>query len=110
VPAGNSLAAELLLRLGDLVGSEEDVRRGAWVLESLGEPLARYPIAFGYALGAAELAVHGATEVAIVGVQGEARDSNPSCVKRRTAICRRSCSLPELGAERAPTEGAKRCH
>ena len=72
VPAGNSLAAELLLRLGDLMGSEEDTRRGTWVLESLGEPLARYPSAFGYALGAAELAVHGATEVAIVGTPGEA--------------------------------------
>jgi uncharacterized protein YyaL (SSP411 family) len=72
VPAGNSLAAELLLRLGDLIGSEEDIRRGTWVLESLGEPLARYPSAFGHALGAAELAVHGATEVAIVGTQGEA--------------------------------------
>ncbi|MEP7064578.1 MAG: thioredoxin domain-containing protein [Gemmatimonadota bacterium] len=71
VPAGSSLAAELLLRLGDLAGSEEDVRRGRWVLESLGEPLARYPIAFGYALGAADLAVHGATEVAIVGTPGE---------------------------------------
>jgi len=72
VPAGNSLAAEMLLRLGDVTGSAEDVRRGAWVLESLGEPLARYPIAFGHALSAAELAVHGATEVAILGIQGEA--------------------------------------
>jgi uncharacterized protein YyaL (SSP411 family) len=72
VPAGNSLAAELLLRLGDLIGSDGDIRRGTWVLESLGEPLARYPSAFGHALGAAELAVHGATEVAIVGTRGEA--------------------------------------
>jgi hypothetical protein len=72
VPAGNSLAAELLLRLGDLMGNEEHIRRGKWVLESLGEPLSQYPSAFGHALGAAELAVHGATEVAIVGTQGEA--------------------------------------
>jgi uncharacterized protein len=71
VPAGNSVAAELLLRLGDLMGNEEDIRRGKWVLESLGEPLARYPSAFGYALGVAELAVHGATEVAVVGTEGE---------------------------------------
>ncbi len=71
VPAGNSLAAELLLRLGDLMGNEVDIKRGKWVLESLGEPLARYPSAFGYALGVAELAVHGATEVAIVGTEGE---------------------------------------
>ena len=72
VPAGTSLAAELLLRVGDLTGNEEYIKRGKWVLESLGEPLAHYPSAFGYALGAAELAAHGATEVAIVGTQGEA--------------------------------------
>jgi uncharacterized protein YyaL (SSP411 family) len=70
VPAGNSLAAELLLRLGDLTGSDQYRRRGMWVVETLGEPLARYPTAFGYALGAAELAVHGATEVALVGSLG----------------------------------------
>ena len=71
VPAGNSLAAELLLRLGGLMGSEEYIQRGKHVLESLGEPLERYPSAFGHALGAAELAVYGATEVAIVGTEGE---------------------------------------
>ena len=70
VPAGNSLAAELLLRLGDLTGRDDDRRRGAWIVETLGEPLTRYPSAFGHALGAAELAVHGATEVALVGDVG----------------------------------------
>jgi hypothetical protein len=70
VPAGSSLAAELLLRLGDLTGSDHDRRRGSWVIETLGEPLARYPTAFGHALGAAELVVHGATEVALVGALG----------------------------------------
>ncbi len=40
IPAGNSLAAELLLRLGALTGNEDDTRRGTWVLESLGEMLA----------------------------------------------------------------------
>jgi uncharacterized protein len=70
VPAGNSLAAELLLRLGDLTGSDDDRRRGAWVVETLGEPLTRYPSAFGHALGAAELAVHGATEVVLLGQAG----------------------------------------
>ncbi|MDQ2767466.1 MAG: thioredoxin domain-containing protein [Gemmatimonadota bacterium] len=72
VPAGSSLAAELLLRLGVLTGSDESVRRGTWIVETLGAPLVRYPTAFGYALGAAELAVHGATEVAIVGARGDA--------------------------------------
>ena len=72
VPAGSSLASELLLRLGVLTGNDEHTRRGTWLVETLGEPLARYPMAFGYALGAAELAVHGATEVAIVGTRGDA--------------------------------------
>ena len=72
VPAGSSLAAELLLRLGVLTGNDESSRRGAWLVETLGEPLVRYPTAFGYALGAAELAVHGATEVAIVGAREDA--------------------------------------
>jgi uncharacterized protein len=105
VPAGNSLAAELLLRLGDLLGSEEDIRRGSWVLESLGEPLARYPTAFGYALAAAELAVHGATEVAIVGATD---DAGFEALVRETA----TRYLPSLvlaagDAESARAEGAR---
>ena len=89
VPAGNSLAAELLLRLGDLTGRDDDRRRGAWMVETLGEPLTRYPTAFGYALGAAELAVHGATEVALV---GDAGASDFEALVRETA----SHYLPSL--------------
>jgi uncharacterized protein YyaL (SSP411 family) len=37
------------------------------VLDTLAEPMARYGAAFGQLLGAAELAVHGAVEVAIAG-------------------------------------------
>jgi len=70
MPAGNSLAAELLLRLAELTGSDDERRRGSWVLETIGDALVRYPMAFGHALGAAELAVHGATEVALVGIVG----------------------------------------
>jgi len=67
VPAGNSLAVELLLRLGDLTHDTDMTRRASWVLETLAEPLARHGSAFGHLLGAADLAVHGATEVALVG-------------------------------------------
>jgi hypothetical protein len=70
VPAGNSLAAELLLRLGAVQVNADELRRGTWVVETLGEAMYRYPTAFGHALGAAELAVHGALEVAITGVPG----------------------------------------
>jgi uncharacterized protein YyaL (SSP411 family) len=37
------------------------------VLETVAEPMARYPTAFGHALGAADLAVRGAIEIALAG-------------------------------------------
>jgi uncharacterized protein YyaL (SSP411 family) len=67
VPAGNSLAVELLLRLGDLLNDEDLRRRAVWVLETLAEPMARYGSAFGHLLTAADMAVHGPAELAIVG-------------------------------------------
>jgi uncharacterized protein len=66
-PSGTSLAAELLLRLGDLLGDSDMTRRATFVLETVSEPMARYPLAFGHALTAADVAVFGATEVALVG-------------------------------------------
>ncbi|MEX2152411.1 MAG: thioredoxin domain-containing protein [Gemmatimonadaceae bacterium] len=66
-PSGTSLAIELLLRLGDLLGEADMVRRANSVLETLAEPMARYPLAFGHALTAADMAVFGAVEVAIAG-------------------------------------------
>jgi uncharacterized protein len=66
-PSGTSLAVELLLKLGDLFGDEELTRRGRFVLETLAEPMARYPLAFGNALTAADMAVNGAIEVALIG-------------------------------------------
>jgi uncharacterized protein YyaL (SSP411 family) len=67
VPAGTSLAVDLLLRLAELVGDEPRRTRAMQVLESLSEPLARYASAFGHLLGAADMAVHGAVEVALAG-------------------------------------------
>jgi uncharacterized protein YyaL (SSP411 family) len=66
-PSGTSLTVELLLRLGDLLGDTDMTRRAHFVLETLAEPMARYPLAFGHALTAADMALHGAIEVAIVG-------------------------------------------
>ena len=67
VPSGTSLAVELLLRLAELLHDADMRRRASWVLETLAEPMGRHPIAFGHLLGAADLAVHGALEVALVG-------------------------------------------
>ena len=67
VPSGTSLAVELLLRLSALTGDTAHRARATRVLEALAEPMARHGIAFGHMLGAADLAVHGAVEVALVG-------------------------------------------
>jgi uncharacterized protein YyaL (SSP411 family) len=67
VPAGTSLAVDLLLRLAEIVGDDARRQRAMRVLESLTEPLARYAPAFGHLLGAADMAVHGAVEVALAG-------------------------------------------
>ncbi|HEU4631480.1 MAG TPA: thioredoxin domain-containing protein [Gemmatimonadaceae bacterium] len=67
MPSGTSLAVELLLVLGELRHDADLTRRASWVLETLAEPMARYGSAFGHLLGAADLAVRGAVEVALVG-------------------------------------------
>jgi uncharacterized protein YyaL (SSP411 family) len=67
VPSGSSLAAELLLILGDLFSDGGFTARASYVLETVAEPMARYPTAFGHALGAADLAVRGAIEIALAG-------------------------------------------
>ena len=71
IPSGSSLAAELLLLLGDLYAEGAYTRRATWLLETIAESMARYPTAFGHALGAADMAVRGAVEVAIAGDPGD---------------------------------------
>ena len=71
IPSGSSLATELLLVLGDLFDEKAYSARARYLLETIAEPMARYPTAFGHALGAADLAVRGAVEVAIAGEPGD---------------------------------------
>jgi hypothetical protein len=66
-PSGTSLAAELLLRVAELFQDAEARRRATYVVETLAPGARRYPSAFGHLLGAADLVIHGATELAIVG-------------------------------------------
>jgi uncharacterized protein YyaL (SSP411 family) len=72
IPSGTSLAVELLLMLGDVFGESELTSRASRMLETVAEPMARYPTAFGHALGALDLAVRGAIEVAVVGDPSDA--------------------------------------
>jgi uncharacterized protein YyaL (SSP411 family) len=66
-PSGTSLAVELLLHLSELQQDAEYRRRAVFTLETLAEPMTRYPTAFGNLLGAADMEINGAIEVALVG-------------------------------------------
>ena len=67
-PAGPSLAADLFLRLGDLLADATMIRQANAALSRIAEPMARHPLAFGHALTTADMAINGAVEVAVVGV------------------------------------------
>ena len=66
-PSGTSLAIELLLHLAELQHDSDYRRRAVFALETLGEPMQRYPTAFGNLLCCADMEVNGAVEVALVG-------------------------------------------
>ena len=67
MPSGTSLAVDLLQSLAELRQDADMRRRSTFILETIATPLMRYPTAFGHMLGAADMAVNGAVEVAIAG-------------------------------------------
>jgi uncharacterized protein YyaL (SSP411 family) len=66
-PSGTSVAIELLLYLAELQQDSEYRRRAVHALETLAEPMLRFPTAFGHLLGCADMELYGAIEVALVG-------------------------------------------
>ena len=70
MPSGTSMAVELLLWLSELTHDADMRRRATFVLETLASPLIQYPSAFGHMLGALDMTVNGAVEVAIAGTPG----------------------------------------
>ncbi|MBA3673304.1 MAG: thioredoxin domain-containing protein, partial [Gemmatimonadaceae bacterium] len=73
IPSGSSLAVELLLALHELFADAGYRERATGLLETIAEPMARHPVAFGHALGAVDMAVRGAVEVAITGSPSDPR-------------------------------------
>jgi len=69
IPSGTSLAVDLLLQLSELQHDSEYRRRAVFVLESLAEPMLRFPTAFGHLLGDADMELYGAIEVALLGAR-----------------------------------------
>jgi uncharacterized protein YyaL (SSP411 family) len=73
-PAGNSVAAELLLRLALLTENQEYARKAVTVFRLLRDQMARYPSAFGYLLGALDFYLSTPKEIVIIGA-AEADDT-----------------------------------
>ena len=70
MPSGNSLAADLLARIGILTGDAEATRRASQAVDPLAELMARHPLGFGHLLGVADMLVNGSVELALVGDVG----------------------------------------
>jgi uncharacterized protein len=70
VPAGSSVAAEVLQRLGRVTGAQDTEQAGLAALRPVLGVLGRAPTGFGHALGAADFALARVREVAIVGDPG----------------------------------------
>src|SRR4029453_16138725 len=67
IPAGSSVAADVLQRLGRLTATPAWEQSGLTALPPVLGVLARAPTGFGHALGAADFALSRVREVAIVG-------------------------------------------
>jgi uncharacterized protein YyaL (SSP411 family) len=81
-PSGTSLAVELLLHLADLEQDSEYRRRAVFTLETLADPMTRFPTAFGHLLGCADMEINGAIEVALV---GDVKSAEFRALERATA-------------------------
>ena len=70
IPSGSSLAADLLLHLGDLydVPSYRDIADA--IIGAAAPMILRHPAAFGHLLGVLDMELYGATEIALLGEVG----------------------------------------
>jgi uncharacterized protein YyaL (SSP411 family) len=66
-PSGNSLMADLLMRLSVMTGEGLGEALALAACRSVSSALERHPSAFGHLLGVADMALYGATEVVLVG-------------------------------------------
>jgi uncharacterized protein YyaL (SSP411 family) len=71
-PSGNSVAAELLVRLAALTENEDYRRKAITVFRLVRDAVERYPSAFGCMLGALDFHLSTPKEIVVVGEPGEA--------------------------------------
>ncbi|HEX8567143.1 MAG TPA: thioredoxin domain-containing protein [Pyrinomonadaceae bacterium] len=74
IPSGNSVAAEVLLKLSVLTGDEKYTRFAATIFRRVSSSIRRYPAAFGRALCALDFFLNAPKEIVIVG-EREAEDT-----------------------------------
>ncbi len=72
IPAGNSVAADVLLRLAAFTGDDTYRQRADDYLQPLAEIMVQHPQAFGHALAALDFALSPSKEIAIIGQPREA--------------------------------------
>jgi uncharacterized protein YyaL (SSP411 family) len=72
-PSGNSVAVDVLLRLGVLIGNDDYKRRAVTVLRMVADQARRFPSGFGRALSALDFYVSQPREIAIIGETGSAQ-------------------------------------
>jgi len=66
-PAGNSVAADVLLRLAAFTGEEQYRRRADDYLRPMADVMVQHPQAFGHVIGALDFAISQSKEIAIIG-------------------------------------------
>ncbi|HEU5432499.1 MAG TPA: thioredoxin domain-containing protein, partial [Thermomicrobiales bacterium] len=71
IPAGNSVAADVLLRLGALTGNDDWTRRATRLLAAMAEPMAEQPLGFGRYLAALDFHLAEPLEIVIAGRPGD---------------------------------------
>jgi uncharacterized protein YyaL (SSP411 family) len=74
VPAGNSLAAELLLRLAKLLDRPAYAGAAVGALRLMGDGMGEQPLAFGRLLSALDFHVHPGFEIAVMGERTQAAE------------------------------------
>jgi uncharacterized protein YyaL (SSP411 family) len=67
IPSGNSVAAQVFLKLHLLTMESDYQKFAALILRTMQQAMTRYPSAFGYLLGALDLYLSEAKEIALIG-------------------------------------------
>ncbi len=67
IPSGNSMTADVLLRLGWLTDHQKYRRSAELTLEQMAQLMERHPSSFGYWLGVAVLHLSSPTQIAVIG-------------------------------------------